>query len=285
MVQPSIVPEEILGQSAEERARCAHTDCWFDLPRSIDVRDEIELTLSLPKSRRPHNILLTADMGMGKTKILDSVSARYSGDRDCRSGILKQPIIHIDMPSPVDVSLLLRELLWRAGIPSGDRIYHLRERFATKVPLLDPVGILVDEAQRLALEPYSVAAKVCECLKWISAELQIPLIVAGTPEIALYFDKYPQLGRRFQYRHLPAWQLDDQFQQAVCSVMSAMPLRQGFDEEICLDETCLRALLHVSEGTTDRLFFFLRSLTSRAIREGKECIQVEDILEACKHDG
>lgn len=271
--------QRLLKQSVPARIDYIWEDCWFEVSKSAEILYEIEDLMTRPSSRRPRSMLLIAESGMGKSTILDEVARRHPVTRDPETGDNSHPVLYVEMPSPGNVILFLQEMLTQAGCPVRyRRLNELKSFFLQQFKRLNTKIFLVDEAQRMALETDFVARHLCECIKWISTALQVPVVVTGTAEVSHLFERDSQLSSRFQRRELLTWRMDEQFQQFVCSILAAMPLRNGFDEKIYTSPEPLSVIHKAADGTTVGVFDYLRSRCTAALRRHQEYLALSDIV-------
>lgn len=111
-------------------------------------------------------------------------------------------------------------------------------------------------------------------IRFVTNELSLPIVCAGTPEAhrALLFDQH--LADRFDAIELTPWRNDDTFAFLLRSLASTRPLRSPSE----LESPMLRKrLMQLSDGITGRIFRLIEEAAVTAIRSGRERID-EDMF-------
>jgi hypothetical protein len=83
-----------------------------------------------------------------------------------------------------------------------------------------------------------------------------------------------QLAERFEALHLPAWKNDTAFARLLVSLGAILPLRHPSD---LAGEVVRARIFAMTEGVTARIFRLMETLAERAIRTGRERIDVDSL--------
>ena len=128
---------------------------------------------------------------------------------------------------------------------------------------------IIDELHNIVTGPVSKQRQFLQVLKYLSNELQIPLVGLGTPEALRAVQADPQLANRFEPIALPRWRMGQDFLRLLASFEWVLPLRQPSQ---LVAEPLARKLLALSEGNLGALVALLTSAAIYAVRTGGEQI-------------
>jgi len=138
--------------------------------------------------------------------------------------------------------------------------------------LLRVVGLkvlVIDELHNIATGPGPKQQHFLTVLKYLSNELDISILCAGTDEAqgAMAWDK--QIESRFEVIQLPLWRANEDFLRLLDSFESRLPLRRPSH---LASEELSTLLLALGKGTFSRILALVTAAAVRAIRSGKERI-------------
>ena len=106
-------------------------------------------------------------------------------------------------------------------------------------------------------------------VKYLSNELQIPLVGVGTLEAVRAIQADPQLARRFYRAELPLWRMGREYRKLLASFERMLPLQRP--SQLAKDPLATK-LLAMTEGTIGELSTLLKSAAIYAVRTGTERI-------------
>ena len=129
--------------------------------------------------------------------------------------------------------------------------------------------LVIDEVHNLLTGPVNKQRLFLNVLKYLSNDLQIPLVGLGTKDALRAIQADPQLANRFEPVALPRWRLDRDFLRLLASFGRALPLRE---RSPLTEERLARKLLALSEGNLGELSTLLNAAAIYAARTGIERI-------------
>ena len=250
---------------------------WVGYPAARSVLARLDELIDLPKTHRMPNMVLTAPTNNGKTWLLRRFVDRHVGEPDPDTEQSSIPIVMIDVPPEASESRLYQALLERLLSPGPNRepidtklhrLKHILERLGTRILILD------EFSNALAGGPVH-QMKFLNAIKGLGNALQIPIVVAGVPQIGALLRRDPQLANRFEPYHLPSWESEPRqyvrllrtFEQAVGFDASPLFSRGAFVKE----------WLRQTDGLIGETATLFTRIAERAVAQGRRAVVEEDI--------
>lgn len=267
---------ELLESSDEERLVHIDKPVFIPYQHAIEILAEMEDLLNSPKTYRMPNILIVGRSNNGKTEILREFQKRHPAEERRDSDAIYAPVVYIQSPPGPSEHIFLNQLLMLLGVPvrqndSADRkliqLLNILPQIRTKI-------LIVDELNALLAGSVTKQRFFLNMLKYISNELQICIVAAGTAEAEHAVRSDAQIQSRFPLRTLPRWQDDKNFRKLLHNFEYVLPLKQ--ESEIYKGEIASK-LFGLSEGIIGELAKILRSATKHAIHSKEERITMEVI--------
>jgi hypothetical protein len=189
----------------EERLVHLRRPRWIGYPRAHQVLRQFEEALTHPKTHRMPSLLVVGDTNAGKTMIakrfvqLHPVCERPDGD----AAVV--PVLLVQAPPTPDEHRFYDGIFEALGAP-----YHPRVPVATKqfqvLKLLKHLTLrmlIIDEIQNILAGSVSKQRQFLNVLKYLSNDLQIPLVGVGTPRGAAHDPDGPAVGQSLHARAGP----------------------------------------------------------------------------------
>lgn len=272
---------ELLGTTDEERL--AHIDKPIFIPykHASEMLAEMEDLLVHPKTNRMPNVLIVGRSNNGKTEILKEFLKRHPAEDRREFDSVYAPVVYIQSPPGPTEHIFLNKLLMMLGATvkqndSSDRklmqLLEILPRIQTKI-------LMVDELNALLAGSVTKQRFFLNMLKYISNELQISIVAAGTAEAEHAVRSDAQIRSRFPLRTLPRWQEGDDFKKLLYNFEYVLPLKQA--SEIYKSEMASK-LYGLSEGVIGELARILRSAAKHAIKTKDERLTL-DVIAQCPY--
>jgi len=239
----------LLSETNTGRIRAIRSRHWVHYPGAKQALDRIEALLEHPKGTRMPSVAIYGDSGMGKTMIMKRFRDQHPPVFDRRTGVLKTPVLAIEMVSRPGERRFYGELLTQLGAPQAPRAD-------------------IAQMEQAALRIMSAIGIVLNTLRFLSNRLQISLVCFGVNEAREAIGGDVQLARRFEQLTLSRWAANEQFETLVASILRNTPLRQPS----VLTPKTLRRILQITDGITANIFHILGGLAIEAIESGNERI-------------
>ncbi len=260
----------IAALSAEERILRIRADRWISYPRAEAALAKLETLMSFPERARMPNLLLVGDSGMGKTMIMKRFRDQHPSVFDRRTGVLKTPVLAMEMVSRPGERRFYGELLTQLGAPQAPRA-DIAQMEQAALRIIGAIGLqvlVIDEVHNILAGTYREQRIVLNTLRFLSNRLQISLVCFGVNEAREAIGGDVQLARRFEQLTLSRWAANEQFETLVASILRNTPLHQPS----VLTPKALRRILQITDGITANIFHMLGSLAIEAIESGSEKI-------------
>lgn len=269
--------------TASDADRLTHIDKSVFIPyeRASVILAEMEDLLVQPKTNRMSNLLLIGRSNNGKTEILKEFVKRHPAEDRPELDTIYAPVAYIQSPPGPSEHIFLDKLIQMHGMSvrpndSADRklmqALEMLKRVNTKL-------LIVDELNSLLAGSITKQRFYLNMLKYISNELQISIVTAGTKEAQLAVDSDAQITSRFPTRNLPRWKEDKDFKKLLFSFEFVLPLKQ--DSVIYKGEIAAK-LYGLSDGIIGELAKILRSSAKYAITSTEERITL-DVIANCPY--
>lgn len=272
---------ELLGASDAERSEHIDKSVFIPYERAAVILAEMESLLVQPKTNRMSNLLIIGRSDNGKTDILKEFTTRHPAEDRPEFDTIYAPVTYIQSPPGPSEHIFLDMIIRKHGMvvrpnDSADRklmqILEILKRVQTKLLIVDELGSLLAGSatkQRFYLN----------MLKYISNELQISIVAAGTLEAQYAVDSDAQIKSRFPRRTLPRWKEDKEFKKLLYSFEYIFPLKRA--SEVYKGELAAK-LYGLSEGIIGEVAKILRSAAKYAIETKEERITL-DVIAKCEH--
>lgn len=268
---------------ASDAARLEHIDKPVFIPykQASEILAEMEDLLEHPTSNRMPNMLIVGRSDNGKTEILREFLKRHPAEERREFDTVYAPVVYVQSPPGPSENIFLNQLLMMLGVPvrqndSADRkllqVLDVLPRIQTKI-------LMVDELNALLAGSITKQRFFLNMLKYLSNELQISIVAAGTAEAEHAVRSDPQIFSRFPMRAVPRWQEGQDFRKLLYNFEFVLPLKQ--ESQIYQGEVPGK-LYGLSEGVIGEVAKILRSAAKHAIKTKEERITMAVITD-CPH--
>lgn len=244
---------------------------WIGYTRAQAVLTQLEDLLHYPRQPRMPNLLLYGATGNGKTMIINRLLKRHPADDNLDGEAIIVPVLAIQAPPLPSESRLYDAILEALFAPYKPRDQVSKKQFQL-LRLLRSVNtrlLVIDEIHHVLVGPANQQRIVMNALKYLSNELQIPLIGVGTSEAVRAIQADPQLASRFHRTELPLWRMDKEYRKLLASFERMLPLKSA--SKLHRDPLAIQ-LLAMTEGTIGELSMVLKIAAITAVRTGVERI-------------
>lgn len=247
---------------------------WIGYTRAQAILTELEDLLTYPCQPRMPNLLLYGETGNGKTFIINRFVQRHPADDPPEGEAAIVPVLAIQAPPAPSESRLYDALLEALFAPYNSRDPVAKKQFQV-LRLLRAVHtrmVIIDELHHALVGAVHQQRVVMNALKYLSNELQIPLVGVGTREAIRAIQADPQLASRFHRVELATWRMGREYHQLLASFERMLPLKRPSQLH---KEPLATQLLAMTEGTIGELSTLLKAAAISAVRSGIEHINAE----------
>ena len=260
-----------LDLSVEARVEHIRRPRWIGYIRATSILDQLEALLTHPRTHRMPGLLIVGETNAGKTMLANRFVQLHPACEHPDGEASVVPVLRIQAPPGPDESRFYYRIFEALCAP-----YQPRERVATLqfqvLRLLKQIDLrlfIIDEIHNIITGPVSKQRQFLNVLKYLSNELQIPLVGLGTPEALRAIQADPQLANRFTPVPLSRWRMGRDFLRLLASFEQTLPLHQP---SRLIEARLARKLLVLSEGHLGELSALLTAAASYAVKTGTEQI-------------
>jgi Bacterial TniB protein len=262
---PGAVPILELSEEDEARIDRMKGNSWIGYDRAISIRSQMDALLRHPRTHRMPNLALIGETNNGKTMLLRNVAKHHNPPEDPNAEKTILPVLLVETPPSPDEGRLYYAMLDRlcaAGSAREPEDSKLR-RIKIILQHLETKMILLDDFFNIGAGTPTRRRKFLNALRNLSNDLEMPLVVSGTPETLNALSVDPSIANRFKPVFLPRWKE---------SVEKTLLLKKPC---ALINETALKRLLIFGEGLLGEIVAILKLLAESAVRSGKESIDAD----------
>lgn len=275
-MHPAVRP--LLDQPMDTRIRFIRSDRWIDYPLASFALQNLDDLLDYPKKLRMPCLLIYGQAGVGKTAIIAKFLKAHAAEFEEKDGIVRQPVLAIEMPPNPEQKRFYHLVLHTLGIPA--RVSPVAVLEAKCLHFLAKAGVrmlVIDEVHHMLTGSANQQRITLNLIKHLSNVLRIPVVCAGTDDAAIAIQTDLQLASRFQAVNLVPWQNDAAFAKFLRTVEQLTPLRLPTR----LAEPQIAHALHSqSRGVTGEVLRIVTEAAVAAIRDGTERITEDKVRAA-----
>lgn len=258
----------------EQRVMAAKEFKWIGYTDATKILKKMDDLIDYPKSSRMPNLLLVGDSNNGKTALLNRFHKKHQAfaqeDENGYSKVIN-PVLFVQAPPEPDERRFYKiifEHLYAPHKPS-ERIEQQHSRLIKLLRELETRVLVVDEIHHVLAGTQAKQRLFLNVLKYLSNELQIPLVCAGTRDAFNAIQTDPQLSNRFEPKVLPRWTNDVELKKLLVSFESIMPLKK---QSNLIENSMTSKILAMSDGFIGEISKIIQLSTILAIESNVEKI-------------
>lgn len=244
---------------------------WIGYTRAQEILTKLDDLLTYPRQPRMPNLLLYGATGNGKTMIINRFIARYPAHDNPSGDAVVAPVLAVQAPPLPSESRLYDAMLEALFAPYKPRDHVSKKQFQV-LRILRGVQtrmLIIDEVHHVLVGSINQQRVVMNAVKYVSNDLQIPLVGVGTLEAVRAIQADPQLASRFYRAELPLWRMGREYRKLLASFERMLPLKHPSNLS---REPIATKLLAMTEGTIGELSTLLKTAAISAVRTGAERI-------------
>jgi len=272
---------EKLSLSDQERIEHILKPRWIGYSHAQRILDELEDLLRHPKQPRMPNMLLVGETNNGKTILIDRFLQSHSADPNLGGDAIRLPVLYVQAPPGPDerglYNAVLNKLFKR--LRPLESIDQKRDRVVDLLRQVELGMIVIDEIHHLLAGPVLKQRNFLNVLKYLSNELCVPIVGAGTVDAVRAIQIDPQIQNRFVPTVLPRWEMNTDYARLLTSLERVIPLRQPSN---LAEKEMASQLMMMSGGTIGELSQLINQAAIWAIKKKTERIDAKALI-ACKY--
>lgn len=266
----------IAGLSNKERIDFINSPRWIGYPIATKMLDMIENLMSVAKQHRMPNLLIVGESNNGKTTILKEFVNKFGEAYLENEEDMVLPVIFLQAPPSPNEKDLYLSILERFALPykSSESATTLRYQVLHAFRECRVKLLIIDEIHSLLTGTARQQRTIMNCIKFLCNELEIPIVLAGTPDAVRILHTDPQHASRFDVAELPVWKNDKDFKRMLGSFEKILPLKNPSE---LIEPEKLNLIHTISEGRIGNVKRLLAECAISAINSQEESITVENI--------
>ena len=200
---------------------------WVTYPRAKQIIGMMEDLLYHPKKTRMPNMMLFGHTNNGKTEILKHFARKHQVEPNPLEDFLEIPVVYVQCDPVPDEKRVYSSILGSLNLP-------VRSHTNSSVLKLQACHILrkikcrlliIDEIQHVLASTPSKQRGTMDTIKYLSNELDISVVLAGTEEAMRVVGTGSQLSNRFEPVKLPKWELDREYATLFVSLLEQFDVK------------------------------------------------------------
>lgn len=271
--------KNLLNQDQRKQVLWLKTRKWFPYTTGNRALDIIDGMLNHPPTHRMPSMLLIGQTNNGKTMILEEALNRHPPRSIPADEADQVPIIFLTMPPGPELRRFYTLILTKIG--AVHRPSDSTSRLESQVlALLKAVGtriIIIDELHNIADGKYHLQRQFLNMLRFLSNELRISFICAGTKKAIRTIQSDDQLANRFQPMILPEWKDGQDYRKFLYFLESTLPLPEP---SLLYKSDIAPTILTIAERTVGEMISFVNEATFVALAAGATMLTREHFDEA-----
>lgn len=257
--------------SNEERILSTKKNRWIGYTHAISFLNKMEDCFNYPKSIRMPNLLIVGDSNNGKTALLHKFYNSHLAYLDEKTEKIINPIVYIQAPPEPDEKRFYNAILESLLAPTrtSEKIDSRQNRVINLFRELEVKVLMIDEIHHVLAGSATKQRLFLNVIKYLSNELKIPLICAGTTLAFNAIQSDSQLANRFEPRILRRWSNNNDYKRLLQSFEMMLPLEK---ESLLISDGIANKILAASDGLIGEIAKILELSSILAIESGTEKI-------------
>ncbi|MCG7501079.1 TniB family NTP-binding protein [Tenacibaculum sp. Mcav3-52] len=231
----------------EDKIRIIREQKWINYSDAVDIIKELNDLKSYPKSSRMPNILLVGDSNNGKTALIEKFISLNPATFSEENSEMECSVVAVQAPPEPDERRFYNSILEKLLAPYkiSEKLDARQMRVKNLLKKLDVKILIIDEIHHVLAGAPTKQRKFLNVLKFLSNELKISLICAGTKDAFNAIQTDPQLSNRFSPRVLKRWGFNNEYKRLLLSFESKLPLKEPSH---FIEDGFAQKILALSEG-------------------------------------
>lgn len=252
-------------------------DIWVPYPAAISAIKTFDWLFNKPFTVRPINVVVSGPSNSGKTMLLRHYQQLANRKQACstRSSTPTQvPVIYIQTPPEGDRNALLSLLLLELSAPTPSNANPSRKRIQL-LELLRTANtrmIMIDEVQNILAATRQKQEVYLQELKFLSNELGIPIVCAGTTVVERAIQTDLQIGSRFDTVRLPLWRSGKLFATFLIRLAASLDMD---GKSLFSSKDFIKTFCDECEGLTGEARRYIAHAASLAREQGKSELTID----------
>lgn len=273
---------QVADRDAVARIKFLRQDRFIPYRAASDAMAELEDLLSWPDTVRPPCRMLLGESAMGKSAIFKEFESDHPASDNIGGDMALVPVFRMQFPetgSDGIYSEIIRKLNSEpVTAPSSSKLRSLA------LNILDRVGnrvLIIDEIANVITKDLNRQTIAMNATKFITNELERPIVLGVTPEAFTVVNKDKHLKTRFEPIFLPRFKDEtgdnggNDYREFLFGLEMALPLRKP--SGLATDPEIAHEIMLRTHGITGNIVKLVVACARHAIASGEECITAETV--------
>ena len=251
---------------------------WVPYPVGQNMLNVLDQLMDAPRSHRPPCLLIHGDSNNGKT----TITLKFAKDRNQHvvkdTDLASKPVLVVQCPMFADFAALLGQALKKLDAPTTNNA-RLERRMDQLLTVMDTANVqmlIIDEIHFILASKVDQRTLFLNGLKFMSNELQIPIVLVGTIEAMRAIQTDQQIGNRFEPHYVPRWKDDENYARFLAGLSSSMHLRECGNWR---SRPLVKRFHTMSEGLTGETWTLMTKAAEAVVRAQRDRIDEETLEE------
>lgn len=261
----------------EDRINATKKSKWIGYSNATNILASMNDCFNYPKTIRMPNLLIVGDSNNGKTALLNRFANSHLAYLNDNDKVIN-PVLLIQAPPEPDEKRFYNTILDKLFAPTrtSEKIDSRQQRVLSLLRELEVRVLIIDEIHHILAGSPSKQRLFLNVIKYLSNELQIPLICAGTKLAFNAIQTDAQLSNRFEPRILNRWSNNTEYKRLLLSFERILPLKK---ESNLIENSLADKILSKSDGLIGEVSRILELSAVLAINSGIDKITTNIIEE------
>jgi len=251
---------------SKKRIRAVRSDMVVKHPAIVEILTYARWLLDGPPRTRTTGLLVTGEVGAGKTTLAHIVQRSFT-----KTKANDAPIIMISLTGARHMRTVYGRILEALNGPVYTS-HRTSDREMTVTRILKTVrcrALIVDEVQDVLAGSLVEQRRVLDGIKFLMNELRLPIVALGVPAAAEAFRSDLHLDARFKRFELPTWEANAALASFLFNIERLLPLQNPSQLH---SQSVMDFLVRHAGNTLDGIMSLIRSAAVHAILSGVEQI-------------
>lgn len=273
-IKKNIQSTSLFGGIDTARLKRIWKPFWINYPEGTRVLTHLEWIFKQPKSYRTQCSLIIADPAAGKTAIAKQFVKTMNPPQKQGEEDREIPVVYAQAPPNGTAAGLYTNILRAVHAPyqstwhvprKQDQVLHMLTKLKTRM-------LIVDELHAMLAGNVHDRSIFMSVLKFLSSELQIPIVGIGTKEALRAMHTDEQFANRFEPFRVEKWSADENY----VHFMTKVCRHAGFkDTALLRRKPFVRHVHTLSKGLTGETWKLICRLIEYAETEGTTKLTME----------
>lgn len=283
MRQLSKKAQELIDGSYEEKMALVFSDKWIEYDRAKNALIDLQELVSLPRVVRPQNMMIVGHTNNGKSALLKKFIERNPYKLEENKDHYTVPCAYIQASGEGGIKFFYGSILDSVNFPHrpNGSAEVKRKQVIDTLRKLETKVLVIDEMNHLLSYKGNGQQVMLNAIKYLSNELRINIIGAGTEDALNVIKSDSQTANRFEPFYLYRWKYDREYLKILFAFEAMLPLKK---ESNLIEKQKAEYILMKSEGLLGEIVKIIRAAFKYCLRNKLDYISMT-VLKSIDYEG